>query len=203
MIKTEKDYWDQAKELLGNYRVTYKDNWKFDFISNPESLILHLSKCKFAMRMATKNRSVLELGCEIGVGASVLGEMATSYLGVDTNHANIEIAKNNLFDSKYQFLCDDYLQNKYGVFESIISFDVLDNLESDLKRGFLDSMIQQLSPKGMLVLGCSTHSLENIEEQLSLEFFQVWHFGMTDEIIHTNISECTYHIFLCSHIKNG
>ncbi len=200
MIKTEKDYWDQAKELLGDYRVTYSDNKKFDFISDPESLILHLTKCKFAMRMATNKRSVLELGCEIGVGASVLGEMATSYLGIDTNRDHIEIAKKNFSDSKYQFQCADYFQKKFGVFESIITFDVLDPLAITEKKTFLDTIFEQLAPKGLLVLGSSS---SDIKELLDQKFFQVWHFGMTGEIVHTNVAECTYHIFLCSHIKNG
>ena len=201
MIKTEKEYWDQAKELLGNYEVTYDANWKFDFINDPKSLLFHLSRCKFAMRMATKDRAVLELGCEIGIGASVLGEMAKSYLGVDRNPRDIEIAKKNIVGPKHSFLCDEYIGKKYGVFDSVIAFDVLNKIESGRMRLFLDGVLSQLSSNGIFILGLSVDggcSAAEIGDKLRLNFFQVWTFGMNGEILHTN-PENGYSIFLCCH----
>lgn len=198
MTKTEKDYWDQAKELLGNFKVTYDANWKFDFINDPKGLIFHLSKCKFAMRMASRDRNILELGCEIGVGASVIGEMSKSYLGVDQDRKFIEIAQKNLPGPKYKFLCDNFLGKRYGTFDSIVSFDVLDSIKPNQIDLFLDAAVDQLTEEGILILGLSDSSL--IQDKLEKYFFQSWDFGMNGEIVCTD-SIAPYHIFLCCHKK--
>lgn len=197
MIQTEKDYWDQAKKLLRGHEVTYDANWKFDFINDPKHLVSHLSKCKFAMRMASQGRNILELGCEIGIGASIIGEMAKSYLGVDQESKSIEIARKNFFEPKYKFLYGDYL-NKYGTFDSIISFDVLDRIKS--KDQFLAAVVDQLVSSGILILGVSANGSADVKAKLDRYFFQAWDFGITNELVHTN-AEAPYRIFLCCHKK--
>ena len=168
-MKTEKDFWDQAKELLEKYEVTYAANWKFDFLRDPKSLIFQLSKCKFAMRMATRGQNVLELGCEIGIGASVIGEMAKSYVGVDTDAEGIELARKNHWNPKYQFICDEYVGKKYGTFDSIVALDVMDRLKEGEIDLFLKGIVGQLAENGVVVLGVSAG--EQVREKLKDYFW--------------------------------
>jgi methylase of polypeptide subunit release factors len=59
-----------------------------------------LSRYKFAAKMACRGRSVLELGCGEGIGAPILAELATCYVGVDMDAPAIETARANWTDAR-------------------------------------------------------------------------------------------------------
>lgn len=215
--KTEKDYWDHTKELLGHYKVTFGREWQEKFYNDPKRLSFHFSRAKFASKIACQGKTVLELGCEEGMGSTLLGELASSYLGIDSNLEAILSARNNHPFEKYRYECEDFLGKKYGSFEVVVSFDFNKHLKMGMNPLFA-TVLQNLAEDGVFFSGC--RSLLTLSELASLElksqdlsqlqdkllqkhkeyFHQVFPFGMQDEIVHTAAHPTPgYLIFLCCH----
>lgn len=215
-LKTEKDFWDSTKELLGAYHVEFGKRWQNDFQKDPKKLAFHFSRAKFASKIACQGKSVLELGCEEGMGAVLLGELASSYLGIDLNSDAINAAKQNHPHGRYQFLSEEFLGKKYGSYQVVVSFDFFKHLRKG-KDLFFSTILQNLSDDGIFILGCPSViskeesltlgiSSESLQKELRLKlssyFHQVFPFGMQDEIVHTS-PQANYYLFLSCHKKDS
>src|ERR1700722_15972731 len=111
--RTEKSAWEATTALLGNHSMQWGPHWSYNFRNDPKRLAFVLSRYKFAAKMGAKERSVLELGCGEGIGATVLAESAPSYTGVDFDEAAIAIAKTNLTSNRFHFLYEDFMEKRY------------------------------------------------------------------------------------------
>ena len=108
-IRTEKDVWDEVKRLLGNKEIRLGQHWSFNLYNDPKRLSFVLSRYKFAAKMSSRDRNILELGCSEGIGAPILSETAKSYTGVDMDVDAIDAAKKNL---SFQKLKNDDKSNQ-------------------------------------------------------------------------------------------
>jgi cyclopropane fatty-acyl-phospholipid synthase-like methyltransferase len=173
-----------------------------------------MSRYKFAANMACNNARVLELGCSMGIGASILAESAKNYLGVDLDQAAILTAKENFTDAKFSFLHDDFMGKTYGLFDAIISLDVIEHIHPPYEDLYFQTIMNNLSKNGICVIGTpnitsapfasSTSQLghvnlfsqERLAKTLKNRFYQVFPFGMNDEIVHTGFGAMAHYI-LC------
>lgn len=172
---TGKNVWDTTKELLGQYQVVFGSEGSRMVWDDPKKLGCLLSFYKFAAKMACKTGSVLELGCGEGLGVSILSENA-DYTGVDGCSHSIQRALANF--SK-RFLFDpDFLGKKYGVFNAVVS------RRGSLDPQFFRTILHNLAPHGVVVLLGTEHTARAMKEF----FYQVFTFGMSDEIVHTGSS---------------
>ena len=173
---TGKEFWDNTKELLGNHKVVFGSQGSSILHNDPKKMSSILSRYKFAAKMACNNVKVLELGCGEGLGSPILAEHSTGYLGVDKDSSLIQAAANNF--QKYTFLPEDFLGKNYGSFGAVISLHVSDN------PLFFQTMMGNLSQDGIVVLSANEKTVLEMKKY----FYQVFSFGISDEIVHTGFS---------------
>lgn len=213
MELTEKQAWDATCELLGNHSVTFGAHWSFNFRNDPKRLSFVLSRYKFASKMASKGRSVLELGCGEGIGAPILREGALHYTGVDLDDAAIIAAREHFPPKDYTFIYDDFMGKKIGTFDTVISLDVIEHIYPEHEALYLETIYNNLGKNGIAVIGTpnatsavyaskgsqlghvNLFTQERLKSTLERYFHVVLPFGMNDEILHTGFASMAHYIF--------
>lgn len=191
--ETERELWDQASRKYENFKLELGDHWTHLYRRDPRKLGVFLSKYKFSARMACKQGStVLELGCGEGLGASILGEHAHRFVGVDQNDSVIQSARNNLNGEKYSFITDHYLGKTYGTFSTVIGFNVDSHLTSQTESLYFDTLVQNLAESGICLTGALSANQKSLSSEMARCFRQVFFFGMSDEMVHTALPNCDY-----------
>lgn len=214
LSSTEKQLWDSTAKLLGNEQVSWGDHWSFNFRNDPKRLAFVLSRYKFCAKMACKNASVLELGCSSGIGATILGEEAVSYTGVDLDKQALETAQKSFSPPKYSFLFDDFMGKVYGKFTAVISLDVIEHILPEYEDLYFQTVMDNLGPNGICIIGTpnitsspyasefskighvNLYSQERLATVMKKHFHQVLSFGMNDEMMHTGYAPMA-HYLLC------
>lgn len=214
MKKTEKTTWDETAALLGNNSLKWGNHWSFNFRNDPKRLAFVLSRYKFAAKMGAKGRSVLELGCGEGIGATVLGETASSYTGIDFDQEAILAAERNCLEKeRFHFCCEDFMGKTVGCFQTVVSLDVIEHIYLEFEDTYLKTLVNNLSEDGIAIIGTpnvtsaphasiasqighvNLYSQERLKQALSRYFHYVFMFGMNDEIVHTGFSAMSHYIF--------
>ena len=211
-MRNEKEVWDLTAEMLGNYSVTWSDHWSYNFRNDPKRLAFVLSRYKFAAKMGAQGRTVLELGCGEGIGATLLTESAVSYTGIDLDDAAIITARQNLTSEKYQFIYDDFMGKTLGSFETVVSLDVVEHIYPEHEAIYFETILQNLSENGMAIVGtpnvtaapyasvASNLGHVNLFSQVRLKttleryFHNVFPFGMNDETLHTGYAPMCHYV---------
>lgn len=211
---TEKLLWNSTTEMLGNEKASWGDHWSFNFRNDPKRLAFVLSRYKFCAKMACKNGSILELGCSSGIGATILGEQAVSYKGVDLDEQALKTAQQNFSSPKYSFVFDDFMGKVYGKFTTVISLDVVEHIFLEHEELYFQTIMDNLDQNGICIIGTpnitasayaseysklghvNLYSQERLSSVLKKYFHQVLSFGMNDEIMHTGYSAMA-HYLLC------
>lgn len=210
--KKTRETWDQTAEMLGQGSVGFGDHWSYNFLTDPKRLAFVLSRYKFAAKMGAKRGKILELGCSTGIGATILGEFAESYVGVDLDLSAIDTAKKNLIFPKYQFLHDDFMGKDYGRFEGVISLDVVEHIHVEHEELYFRTLLKNLSPEGICVVGTpnitsvpyasvasqlghvNMYSQDRLQLVMKRYFHQVFSFGMNDEMMHTGFGSMAHYL---------
>lgn len=152
-MRNEKEAWDLTAEMLGNYSVSWSDHWSYNFRNDPKRLAFVLSRYKFAAKMGSQGRTVLELGCGEGIGATLLAESAASYTGIDLDDAAIITARQNLPNEKFKFIYDDFMGKTLGNFQTVISLDVVEHIYPDHERIYFETIMNNLADNGIAIVG--------------------------------------------------
>lgn len=216
----EKEAWDSTAALLGDLEMSFGQHWSFNFRNDPKRLGFVLSRYKFASKMLSKKAKILELGCSIGIGATILAENALNYTGIDLDLAAIESAKQNLSEDKFRFIFDDFMGKHYGEYEAVVSLDVIEHIYPEFEKVYLDTVVNNLSSNGIAVIGTpnitssayaskaseighvNLYSQKRLVETLKTYFHQVFPFGMNDETVHTGFAEMSHYLIcVCCHKK--
>ncbi|MBM3208262.1 MAG: class I SAM-dependent methyltransferase [Chlamydiae bacterium] len=209
----EKKTWDETKDLLGNHSVSFGRHWSFNFRNDPKRLGFVLSRYKFSSKMILQAKSVLELGCSEGIGASLLAKNAGSYTGIDLDEPAIISANKNFDSDKYTFIHDDFMDKKYGEFDAVISLDVIEHIHKEYEDLYFKTLIQNCSENGIVVVGTpnitsdqyaspasklghvNLYSQQRLADEMKKYFHQVFSFGMNDEIAHTGFAGMCHYLF--------
>jgi 2-polyprenyl-3-methyl-5-hydroxy-6-metoxy-1,4-benzoquinol methylase len=210
--RNEQDVWDEVKRLMGNKQITLGHHWSFNLYNDPKRLSFVLSRYKFAAKMASKNKDVLELGCSEGIGSTILSEFAKSYTGVDMDIDAINAAKQNLSSDKMNFIQDDFLGKSYGNFGTVVSLDVVEHIVPVSEQLFFKTIYINLAEDGIGVVGtpnmtsaayaslASQAGHVNMFDEKKLKtamerlFHIVFVFGINDEIVHTGFSPMAHYL---------
>jgi len=220
-MNNELEAWDRTKDLLGNYKTSFSDHWSFNFYNDPKRLAFVLSRYKFAAKMSCKGGAVLELGCSEGIGAPILVENMDSYTGIDYDPPAIATANLNLKPPKFNFGCTDFMNKKFGQFQSIVSLDVIEHILPEYEDDFLKTILLNLSKNGIVVIGTpnitsdiyasaaskqghvNLYSQKRLLESLGKYFHYTVPFGMNDEIVHTGYAPMCHYLFVIAFEKKG
>lgn len=120
-------------------------------------LLEHIERYEFAKDYACGR--VLDLACGVGYGADILLEeiydqKLEEYVGIDLSADAIAYAKEMYGFQKTTFeqanALDKNLVNRYGTFDSILSFETIEHIEED--REFVKNLKSLLKKNGTLVI---------------------------------------------------
>ena len=126
-----------------------------------------LSRYKFAARLACEGRRVLELGCSEGLGAPILSEAATCYVGVDLDAEAVAHAEANFADQGRSFLHADLLGQRFGTFDAVISMDVVEHIDPGYEDLFFRCVFENLGEDGIAVIGTPNVTAEAYASEAS------------------------------------
>ncbi len=181
-------------------------HWSYNLRDDPKRLAFVLARYRFASKMACAGKRVLELGCSEGIGAPILAELATKYTGIDMDGSAISAAKENFRKKKYRFLKDDFLGKKYGVFDAVISMDVIEHIHKKFEPQFFSTVSKNLGNDGICIIGTpnitsehyasptsrlghvNLYSSDRLKKTMQAVFHNVFIFSMNDETVHTGFA---------------
>lgn len=203
--ESEQVGWESTAQLLGNFYFSFGEASTCRYKNEPIELVAILSRYKFAAKMSCKKGTVLEIGCEDGIGATILGEFMERYVGVDTDEKAIQDAKDNLdrYGRKFSFICDDFLGKKYGMFSAVVSLGVLEKLREEQRGLYFDTVMSQLMEDGICVIGTAGEAKQEMIYYLKGKFHQVFHFGMNEEMMTAAGTMASYVVAVACHKKDG
>jgi len=208
----EKELWSKVTSMLGSGRKVLGRHWSYNLLSDPKRLAFVLARYKFAAKMGCRGARVLELGCSEGIGTPILAEFATHYTGVDMDASAIATAKENFESDKCRFVEGDFLGQKLGIFDTVISLDVIEHVHREYEPLFMGTVAQNLGEDGVCIIGTPNVTSEayaspgsraghvNLYDAARLEaamrtvFHNVFMFGLNDEIVHTGFAPMTHYL---------
>ena len=213
--KSEEEYWENVRPESGE-KIALGDYYSYVLKHDTRFLLFSLSRYKFAAKLIGEEPrlSVLELGCNEGVGSLLLAENASHVMGVDFDGDSIKWAKGNLENSNLQFKCENFLGKRQGRFDVVVSLDVIEHILPENQNLFLETILLNLGKEGFCIVGtpniaASQYASKDSEEghvclysaqelkALFLKGFKnVFMFGMNDEVVHTGFWGMCHYLFV-------
>lgn len=223
---------DKEYDLWNKYGATQKESSvllgphsSYQWNNSRRHLLFSAARYKFAMKMIgniyePNKKTILDLGCSDGFGTYYAAEYAKAVLGVDFDEEAIGYAKENYKGNNIEFKLENFLDKKYGDFDGIVSFDVIEHIYPENVESYMWTVILNLCRGGVFVVGTPSletqqYSKENVSgahvnvyigedfyTMLKGYFHNVFLFTQNDEIIHTgHLRMANYLIAVCSYPK--
>ncbi|MDC0335707.1 class I SAM-dependent methyltransferase [Pseudodesulfovibrio sp.] len=210
------ELWMEVMDGLEDKTLELSKYFTHQVLKNPRHLLFTLARYKAASKMLPRYRdcSVLELGCNEGLGSLILAENATTFTGVDFDEDGIKWAQDNLTDPKLSFISDDFLGKEYGLFDAVISLDVIEHISPDDEARFFVTLTGNLAENGICVVGTpndsasqyasvesqkghiNMYTAERLYKAAAERFHTVFFFGMNDEVLHTGFDPMCHYLMV-------
>jgi 2-polyprenyl-3-methyl-5-hydroxy-6-metoxy-1,4-benzoquinol methylase len=214
--KSELGLWEEVMSTVPDDTITLGSYFAHQLLYNPRHILFTFSRYKFAARLLgeTKKRRVLELGCNEGLGTLLLAQAATEVVAVDFDENSITRAIANFGDGNIDFQCSNFLDKKYGSFDTIVSIDVIEHIRAEDEQKYLETIYQNLNKHSFCIIGTpnitareyasresqighvNLYSAERLRDTFKKIFYRVFLFGMNDEVVHTGYYPMCHYIFL-------
>lgn len=188
----------------------YASYW---FYRSPRRMLHSLSYYKFAAKLIGKNRRVLDVGCNEGLGTWVLSKECGYAKGLDFDKEAIGIAKSNFSNDAVDFTTEDILSNKdFEKWDAIVNFDVIEHIYSSDIDMFFNQIKEKMKKEGLFILGTPSlisqrfaseiskkghvniYSPERLEEEMKKHFKFVFLFAANDEVVHTGFLPLAHYL---------
>jgi 2-polyprenyl-3-methyl-5-hydroxy-6-metoxy-1,4-benzoquinol methylase len=211
-MSRESERWQRVTDMLGSGEKELGSHWTFNLWNDPKRLGFVLARYKFAAKMASPSRRVLELGCSEGIGAPILAEHATAYTGIDIDGPAVEAARRNWAGERFTFMTGDFLDAPVGRFDAVVSLDVVEHIQPDSAHLFFDAIAANLDGDGVAVVGTPNATSEayasepsrrghvnlyeapRLRESMERLFHNVFMFGINDELVHTGFAPMAHYL---------
>lgn len=205
-----KDYFEVDKFTLGPWTSE-------SMLNDPKHLAFVLSRYKFIAKMLEGRKKVLEVGCGDAFGVPIVAQAVDSLYALDWEERFIADNAKRLVDiNNIRFLSHDINQGaideKIKV-SAIYSVDFWEHLEPSKEDTVMHNMITAYEDRESAVMIIGTPNLSaskyaspqsaalhiNLKSHATLKallekyFFNVFMFGMNDEVVHTGYAPmCQY-----------
>lgn len=203
-----------VKKIVTGKEFAFGPYFLNQLLHDPRHLLFSMSRYKFAARMLPNGKkiSVLELGCNEGLGTQLLSQDGHWITAVDADTEAIRYAR-KIPNEKIHFINDNFLGKKFGDFDAIISIDVLEHIKKSQEMVFFDTIMNNLNQHGFCIIGTpnitakkyaseysnighiNLYSAERLQKVMSNYFENVFIFGMNDETLHTGYYSMCHYIF--------
>jgi len=106
-------------------------------------------------------------------------------------------AQRNFGGDKRFFIEDEFAGKRYGAFDAVVSFDLIERISPELEGQFFATVRANLGDDGVCVIGApnsvsaehhspaNPQNAERLAESMRRLFHNVFIFGMNDEVVHT------------------
>jgi len=215
-MKQARELWQEVMSVKSKQEIVMGPYYSHQVKDEPKTLLFTLARYKFASRLLgeEKNMSVLELGCNEGLGTNLLSKVSQKVVGVDFDEDSIVFAKSNFADGDIDFECSDFLDRKYGSFDAVVSIDVIEHISPEDEIKYLNTIHKNLKQDGFCIIGTpnitareyasresqighvNLYSAERLRDTFEKIFYRVFLFGMNDEVVHTGYYPMCHYIFL-------
>lgn len=200
---------------IGETRLGLLKNW--EWYDDPRRLLFSMARSKFVAKMLAGRSRALEVGCGDAFCAPIVRQ-AVSHLTVsDFDPVYIEDARSRMREPwTYDAIVVDITKDTPpGRYDGIYSLDMFEHIDPAQEDGVLRRLLSVLEPHGVLIIGmpslesqvyasapsraghinCKTE--DQLRALLSRYFFNVFTFGMNDEVLHTGYGPmCHYRLAL-------
>ena len=189
------------------------------FYDDPKRLAFTFARYKFATKMLSGCKSVLEVGCGDGFATRLLRQEIDKVAAIDVDDIFIKDAIDRASDKwPIEFFVHDMISDGPfpDVFEAAVCLDVIEHVKIEDYPQFLKNLVASVSTSGVVVVGApsaesqewaspqsklghvSCQSQSSLKSILEPYFTRVFMFSMNDEIIHTGFSKMShYNLALC------
>lgn len=214
--------WEKYGSLQKSKIFSVGPYYSYQFIHSPRHILFSMARYKFALKMIGEQKQILELGCSDGLGTYCLSEFATGVLGVDFDKESIDWAKDNLTSDNLKFRQDNFLGQKYGEFDAVVAYDVVEHIYENNEAAFFQTILSNLKETGIFIIGTpnienrkfskehvdgahvNMYSADRLIKTLNNYFNHVFLFSQNDEMIHTGFYPLAHYLLgLCCYKKGG
>ena len=191
--------------------------------NDPKHMVFVLARYKFCAKMLAGRGSVLEVGCGDAFGAPIVAHEVEKLHCVDWEERNIIGNRRRLSHlSNVTFEAADVSEGKLeGAYDGIFNIDVIEHLEPEFEKSFIENMVQSLNQHGVMIIGTpnetaskyatfrSDHqhinlkTAETLKALMDIYFHNTFMFSMNDEVIHTGYYPMAHYLFAMGVGKKG
>ena len=189
---------------------------------DPKRLTFTLARYKFAAKMLSGSKHVLEVGCADAFATRIVVQEVEKLTATDFDPLFVADTLSRMSE-RWAFNCvsHDMLDGPVvGDFDGIYALDVLEHINPSDEVRFLSNMVDSLEKNGVILIGMPTIESQDYASKLSKEghvncksmpdlkvsmqkyFHNVFMFSMNDEVVHTGFHKMAHYIFaLCCNKK--
>lgn len=202
----------EEKHGITKFGLMSNESWNTD----PKRTLFTLARYKFVAKMLAGYKDVLEVGCADAFGTRLVQQAVGHVTAVDFDPVFIEDAQQRANPHwPLKLGVHDMLTGPVdGAFDAVFSLDVLEHIETQFERKFIQNMIAPLRNSGVAIVGMpSLESQVHASAQskaghvncktgealreLFLEYFDnVFLFSMNDEVVHTGFSPMAHYLLV-------
>lgn len=170
-IAGTRDPWAEAKQIIGDTRVTLGPQASQQWLEAPEHLAMVLARYRAAAALIGRSLSVFEVGCGEGIGASILAKNREMYHGIDTDTEAIGVANDTLeirprvdrrrisFSAVDLFECAD----DEPAYDAVVALDVIEHVPIEQEHPFVSVMAATTQGQyGVCVIGTPSQHAEHL-----------------------------------------
>lgn len=215
-MKETKSNWDAvAQTMTDSHSIQLGKYGAYWMNCTPRRMLYSLSYYKFASKIIGKQKRVLDVGCNEGMGTFLIGKECGVAVGVDFDEEAIQAAEYNFSCPFIKFFaCDFFLYRNETCFDAVISFDVIEHIDSSNETRFFQNLVKNLTKEGLCVIGTPSHISQNYAstvsrkghiniytperlEAIMREFFDcVFCFSAHDELVHTGFLSLAHYLIV-------
>jgi 2-polyprenyl-3-methyl-5-hydroxy-6-metoxy-1,4-benzoquinol methylase len=216
------ELWESVMSSVSEEKLELSTYFAHQIKGNIRHVLFTLSRYKFAARMIGESprKTVLELGCNEGIGTLNFSQIALNTTAVDFDKRAVEWANKNLACENLKFICDDFLGKCYGKFDAVVSLDVIEHIEKEKETLYLQTIVDNLNDDGFAIIGTpnitasqyaskaskighiNLYDHDRLRLLLLKGFKNVFMFSMNDEVLHTGFYPMAHYIIALGIGKN-
>ncbi len=192
-----------------------------EWISDPRRFLFSQARYKFAAKMLSGRKRVIEIGCGDAFNAPIIMQEVEHLTVTDFDPEFIRDAEERVpSEYPYEALVHNFLEGPMadGPFDAAYALDVLEHIDAREEPRFLGNIMRCLAPDAIMIVGmpslesqayasegskaghinCKT--APDLKALMENFFHSVFMFSMNDEVVHTGYHKLAHYIIaLCAH----
>lgn len=187
----------------------------YSLLNDPKHMCFVLARYKFCAKMLYGKKDILEVGCGDGFGIPIVAQDSRYVLGIDVDGRLIEgnskrLEKIKNIEFKNINICKNIPAMK---FDGVYSIDVIEHLDKNVEKKFLDNSVRCLKKDGVYIIGTPSITSKKYATERSriqhinlkshkdlrnlvLKYFKnCFIFSMNDEVVHTGYYPMAHYLF--------